>query len=89
MPEHLTFPNPKRIGKQMENPWAAYAQLHKEYKPLSLGMGYADYVASQDFNDILAKVVANSDNALTQYTQSFVSKLFYQFNFLKEFRKVS
>lgn len=71
--ENIGFPIPKRFDGKTSSVWNDYAQLYNEYKPISLGHGYADYVVTKYFNDVLAEVAANADNSMTQYTRAFVS----------------
>lgn len=75
-----TFKIPKRLSQQKENPWAEYAQLGQKYKPLDLGMGYADYVVRHKFNEIIAKTISNADNTLCQYAPTNVSEFLCTFH---------
>lgn len=61
------FSLPKRLGAIAENIWIEYVQLDREYKPANLGIGYADYLVTEQFNKVLAEVAANADSSLIQY----------------------
>lgn len=73
-PDRLSFIRPKRVAEQKGHVWAAYTELAKQYEPVNLGIGYADYVANREPSTTLAEVVANADNAMMQYAQQFVSE---------------
>lgn len=80
---HLNFAIPKRFEGKTKSVWNEYAQLHAEYKPLSLGHGFSDYVVTKYFNDVLAEVAANADNSMTQYARAFVRHIFaVKFSFI-------
>lgn len=68
------FAIPKRIQQIANCVWTEYAQLDHDHKPLNLAHGYADYLVTREFNDILAEVAANADNSITQYARTSVSK---------------
>lgn len=70
----LDFPAPKRIGSDSDTQdvWAEYAQLYKDYKPVHLGQGFADYVVTK-FTNVRAEVVASPDSSLTQYARANVN----------------
>lgn len=70
--QQLNFPVPKRFEGKTKSVWNEYAKLIEDYKPLSLGHGYADYVVTKYFNDVLSEVAANADNSMTQYARAFV-----------------
>lgn len=68
-----SFATPKRVQQTTKNVWAEYAQLDLDLKPLNLAHGFADYLVTRDFNDVLAAVAANADNSMTQYARTTVS----------------
>lgn len=77
MPSPVTsagFAIPKRIQLTANCVWTEYSQLNHDHKPLNLAHGYADYLVTRDFNNILAEVAANADNSMTQYARGFVSE---------------
>lgn len=64
---------PKRFEGKTSSVWNEYADIFEKYQPLSLGPGFADYQVTKDFDNILADVVANADNSMSQYARAAVS----------------
>lgn len=77
--QKLNFGIPKRFEGKSKSVWNEYAQLSTDYNPLSLGHGYADYVVTKYFNDVLSEVAANADNSMTQYARAFVRQIHIRF----------
>lgn len=67
-----SFSIPKRIADERKDVWTEYNQIYHDYNPVHLGLGFADYVVTNYFNEVLAEVVINAGSSLTQYARSKV-----------------
>lgn len=71
---------PKRFEGKTSSVWNEYADIFEKYQPLSLGPGFADYQVTKYFDEVLAEVATNGDNAMSQYARAFVRASIWQFS---------